>query len=265
MRSQHRLPLHLITVVSTIIIACSMVAQASTIVGSLHDLSHAMQSPSMTFWNTYNDYNQVCVYCHTPHNASTQVTMLWNRSLPDPGSYPVYRSWTMISAPSAPGNSSLMCLSCHDGTIAVDSVIRMPMSRPGGRPNPGGWTNPAYPTEVPFHGKMAAASQSNNAFWDCGVSCHDASPIGAAADYSGHYLTQDLTDDHPVGVNYPDPTTYADRFEPVPARELWPNGVRLYSNKVECGSCHAVHDPGFRPFLRCSNDGSALCLTCHKK
>ncbi|MFQ6079522.1 MAG: cytochrome c3 family protein [Thermodesulfobacteriota bacterium] len=32
---------------------------------------------------------------------------------------------------------------------------------------------------------------------------------------------------------------------------------------MECGSCHNPHDNSIRPFLRNTNENSALCLTCH--
>lgn len=234
---------------------------AGTIKNSLHDLSNIMKNPEMAFWDTYADYNQVCVYCHTPHTSLPGEPLLWNRQMPT-GPYTLYRSESLISPPQAPGNHSLMCLSCHDGTIAVDAVVRMPITGSDGRPIV--WNNPSYPGYEPYHGKMANATQSSNSFWDCGVACHSADPIGAP-DYSGTYLTQDLSDDHPVTIDYPDPLTYPNRFKPIPAGERWTSGVQLYNNKVECGSCHDVHNPDWKPFLRCSNDQSALCFTCHNK
>jgi predicted CXXCH cytochrome family protein len=37
------------------------------------------------------------------------------------------------------------------------------------------------------------------------------------------------------------------------------------NNKVQCPSCHEVHDPTYYRFLKMSNAASALCLTCHNK
>jgi len=39
----------------------------------------------------------------------------------------------------------------------------------------------------------------------------------------------------------------------------------LFAGTMECASCHDVHDNGIAPFLRLSNDASAMCLTCHNK
>ena len=66
---------------------------------------------------------QVCIFCHTPHNASA-VQPLWNRNLPV-SAYRVYSSSSLIAKPGQPTGSSKLCLSCHDGTIALGSVLSM--------------------------------------------------------------------------------------------------------------------------------------------
>ena len=64
-----------------------------------------------------------------PHGANNAVQApLWNRALPT-GTYNLYsRELASGQSPTVPGINSLMCLSCHDGTIAIDSVINMPGS-----------------------------------------------------------------------------------------------------------------------------------------
>jgi len=64
---------------------------------------------------------QICVFCHAPHNASPNAP-LWNRSNPG-GTYTPYTSSTSLSKPGQPTGASLLCLSCHDGTIALGSVL----------------------------------------------------------------------------------------------------------------------------------------------
>jgi predicted CXXCH cytochrome family protein len=41
------------------------------------------------------------------------------------------------------------------------------------------------------------------------------------------------------------------------------NGVKLYEGRVECATCHNVHNPDNEPFLRIRSD--FLCQTCHIK
>lgn len=64
---------------------------------------------------------ELCVFCHTPHNSSPR-SPLWNKS--DPGvSYTLYNSSTSEATVGQPSGPSLLCLSCHDGTIALGSVL----------------------------------------------------------------------------------------------------------------------------------------------
>ncbi len=63
---------------------------------------------------------EVCIFCHSPHHANPSG-FLWNRS--DPTSlYTLYNSTTRQTAANQPSGASRMCLSCHDGTIALGKV-----------------------------------------------------------------------------------------------------------------------------------------------
>jgi len=68
--------------------------------------------------------DQICIFCHTPHSASASAP-LWNRR--DPGStYIPYSSSTAIANPGQPTGASILCLSCHDGTIALGEILSQP-------------------------------------------------------------------------------------------------------------------------------------------
>ncbi|MEW6428086.1 MAG: cytochrome c3 family protein [Thermodesulfobacteriota bacterium] len=67
---------------------------------------------------------RVCVFCHTPHNASP-LTPLWNRDI-KPTNYIPYSSTTMKANIPQPTGPSRLCLSCHDGTVALGSVKSVP-------------------------------------------------------------------------------------------------------------------------------------------
>ncbi len=62
----------------------------------------------------------VCIFCHTPHN-SRPTRGLWNRDLPAV-TYKLYESSTMQTAISQPNGSSRLCLSCHDGILALSNM-----------------------------------------------------------------------------------------------------------------------------------------------
>ena len=65
--------------------------------------------------------SEICIFCHTPHNSSTR-TPLWNKN--DPAlTYTLYSSTTQQSTSQTPDGGSLLCLSCHDGTIALGDVL----------------------------------------------------------------------------------------------------------------------------------------------
>ncbi len=82
----------------------------SQIEGSAHDLS-ALHADA-----------QICVFCHTPHGADTSVTdaPLWNHEVTTQ-TYELYNSPTLDATMEQPSGASRLCLSCHDGTVAVDS------------------------------------------------------------------------------------------------------------------------------------------------
>jgi predicted CXXCH cytochrome family protein len=64
----------------------------------------------------------MCVFCHTPHDARP-TRALWNRDLPGT-TYTVYQSSTLEAQLNQPTGSSRLCLSCHDGTLAMGVVRR---------------------------------------------------------------------------------------------------------------------------------------------
>lgn len=217
--------------------------KAASIVGSYHDLSYIDRVHVESWVSVYDNFEQVCVYCHTPHGANQNVAALWNRSLPDPGSYTLYESDTLDAPARAPSPISLLCLSCHDGTIAVDSVLNMPRGA----------------TRGTKHSRM---KEDWDSIYDC-AACHDGW-MGPGTDFTGTFLGQDFSNDHPVSIEY---STADPGLKPRPANGVFANGVKLVDNKVECVSCHDPHDPDpqRKPFLRVSNAGSALCYTCHDK
>ena len=100
---------------------------AESIVNSPHNLS--VSGPGTVRAAGTSD---VCIFCHTPHNA-TPVQPLWNRALPT-SSYKTYTSNSLKAKPGQPTGTSKLCLSCHDGTIALGSVNsrKQPIEMAGG-------------------------------------------------------------------------------------------------------------------------------------
>ncbi len=63
-----------------------------------------------------------CTYCHIPHHGNK--TALWNQTLSS-HPYTLYGSGTTQNSAVQPaaGSPSTLCLSCHDGTVAVGQTI----------------------------------------------------------------------------------------------------------------------------------------------
>jgi predicted CXXCH cytochrome family protein len=220
-------------------------AQATGIRSSKHDFS---SSGTGGIWSSA-DTNQICVFCHTPHNALS-TSFLWNRTLKTPV-FSVYTSETMSAASAQPRAGSLRCLACHDGSTAVDAFNQ-------GRT----WTPRMMAIgDVYYPGSLAGPGGAN---------------IGG--NYTGNANVNNLTDDHPVSFRFDsvlDPliqamstgsgrawvqNTYS--AEPLP---LYGNGAG--GQTLECGTCHEVHRKyANRYLLRISVETTSnLCRTCHLK
>jgi predicted CXXCH cytochrome family protein len=205
-------------------------ALAAPVSGSKHDMRTHLSALN-------GGYDEVCVYCHTPHGAAPNAP-LWNHSLSGTGAgaytpYSNATSSTMNADTSAgPGVGSLLCLSCHDGTVAVDSMV-----------------NPPNNSTAPNDGASAALNGSKML-------------VGTSS------FGIDLSNDHPIGFAYTDALVAADGGLGLRAFAIVngaTNSVRLINGNVECASCHNAHDSANAPFLRSSNANSDMCLVCHIK
>ena len=84
---------------------------------------------------------QICIFCHTPHHAISDSSLinapLWNHKLSD-ATYVVNSAGDVFSngvvgtikllstPPNRPDGTSRLCLSCHDGTVAIGDVVSRP-------------------------------------------------------------------------------------------------------------------------------------------
>src|SRR5579859_7605133 len=106
-----------------VVLALSLLASAgqvpkSDILGSAHDFKKAYNGASYS----------LCNFCHIAHKFGSAPTgpgyLLWNHTLSSVSSYGVYTSDSMRSTPTEIGGQltvSNLCLSCHDGTVAINS------------------------------------------------------------------------------------------------------------------------------------------------
>jgi len=109
----------LVALVSFAGMVLPVMAQAVGVVSSPHNLSTGAEQ-------------RVCIFCHTPHHATRLSDQLytgplWNRDeITDPFYYTPYVSSTLAATQgksvTQPQGPSRICLSCHDGTIALASA-----------------------------------------------------------------------------------------------------------------------------------------------
>lgn len=187
-----------------------------------------------------NNYGEICVYCHTPHGANTQIKApIWNRTI-NTGQYIIYDKLRTLNRPiGQPGANSLTCLSCHDGTIAIDSIINMPGS--GGYnsnqqsavdkswlstwANRDTSTSPPTPMPPPSgHAEMgneypsdASQAPPTSQEGKC-TACHQLQGAGSPPDFRVFVIGTDLRNDHPIGILFPDifgPGTGVDFNQPT--------------------------------------------------
>ncbi len=139
------------------------------IINTPHNLS-ATKIPGDTLQPQAVSETRICIFCHTPHNSFPQ-TPLWNKEL-KPENYVLYESTTLSVTPLQPDGPTKLCLSCHDGTIALGAV----------------WA----PTQI-------LTSDGQTGPW--------TTTIETTGEIRERYIIgTDLRDDHPV--TFPYPTTH---------------------------------------------------------
>lgn len=223
---------------------------------------------------------EICIFCHTPHNAADGRKFLWNKDVNWITTFQMYTGSPTLDfaglgrTPAAPSEASKLCLTCHDGVGALNAMA-----------NPKDGVNPS----------MSGADQFLDIYfgepptgWGKNIGntySSDPETIGFQTPDSNVGL---LLNDHPISFLYSDacandPTIKRDAgvctnptIGGLPLPYSTDNGFSGY--KVECVTCHDPHinynsntaaggfgDPAYEPFLRKTMNSSSLCFTCHDK
>ena len=226
-------------------------AFAGTIVGSAHDLSGT----------GFNGDGKICNFCHTPHHSvkpgtgATDLTYapLWNKDLStystvtggsgftlyDNGSDPTSGRHALNAVLVQPTKTSLLCLSCHDGSIALNAYGSTARAMPAYSNSP----------------NIASAVMIDD------IDTSGAATIGEGGDLSNH---------HPIAFDY----VAAQLLDPeikVASSEMIA-GVTIQSllsggTIMTCATCHDVHNTQALGdgFTWADNAASAFCIKCHDK
>ena len=213
--------------------------------------------------------SQICLPCHAPHNQpDPSQDTLWNHVMPANG-YKLYEtSPGYVNSARVVGldQTSKRCLSCHDGTVAVDSYGAYNFATNAFGPTTG--------THV-----LPSAFLIGGGTQDLSSGFH---PIGMV--YPG--LSNDATSWNSAETSFRNPLTW-NRItyqgvdaggNPITVHYVDSGGANIsaagggfqlgtteggtYKNVVGCGSCHTPHSETYQ-FLVVPNVNSQLCLTCH--
>lgn len=225
----------LVTLAAGVLLSMGGAAHAG-IAATKHNLSTSHSAAGQTIYSS--DQPEICIFCHTPHDAIKNDNIpLWNHALSATAAYGVYTSPTFDSTDEAEVGGvtaataavTNLCLSCHDGTVAINSFN-----------NPSN-INPTT-TMVGTTGDALPAASSTN-------------------------LGTDLKNDHPINFTFNTALATADGFlvDPVDAAGSGLAPAKLFNGKVQCASCHDPHTSDQGAFLRTHMNGSQLCMECHSK
>lgn len=242
------------------IVWCGTLATAAPgdVKNSVHNFAKGGVSAVMTAANE----EQVCIFCHTPHNAGSS-NLLWNKATKGTTTFRFYTSSKTLTATARAAaftadSPSLLCLSCHDGKTAMNVLHSVSSGASA--------SGDGYPAGTKYLDVTGANIMPELGTYDFFSGTYGPSNnLGSAADGSNATQGDDLTNDHPVGFSYTAAQGQsAGRLNAIGTLDP---AIRFFgaSNNLECSSCHNPHSAFWKPFLVMNNDGSALCLSCHNK
>lgn len=265
---------------------------------AIADTKHNLGSgPGPAGRNQVTDTAEICVFCHTPHGGDINAPApLWNKRLGTPGvpagggtyiTYDTLQTPSLDGAIAAVGSISMACLSCHDGTQAMDNIINAPGS--GGLVADGGgndgraftWTGANVNTLGRLSGGAALIGTDLSNDHPIGIQYCGGGLTGAGVTVSGTCKDGDFTLPQTQTINT-NQVFWVDTGGTGKQRTDLPLYVRpgetvATGPLVECASCHDPHvsagqagptgsgQTSGETFLRISNASSAVCTTCHVK
>jgi len=229
-----------------------------------------VQLPNGDSRDVVSSENRICIFCHTPHGDPLKAAkpFLWNRTDSDGLMDDMYTSSTLNinNASVSLGDKSKMCLSCHDGTVAIGQLDMINSGSDIGPPIS------TVPSSVTMSGNNISAGELIGSSI-LGTTYADDHPVGFV--YDGALATADEELLDPTAVNHigvrasgqvtrfnkaiadagsdgaagaDNPTTSATRIAvPLESSVTAPtNGQTTFvsvatSGSVECTTCHDPH------------------------
>jgi len=213
-------------IISILIMLCSFsslvhsapattIPRENDIASTLHNLSVSGASSAKA-----TTESQICAFCHTPHagnmdaDAAAVGAPLWNRAVlgDSEATYISYSSNSIQANIDAnPGGASKLCLSCHDGTLALGNLNVI-----------NGLTNQTI--------SMGSTKMPDGS--------------GALTGFTRN-LGQNLTGDHPISFTFDASLVSNDGELRIPSQATADiKQAPLSGNKVQCTTCHDPHISG---------------------
>ncbi|GFO54259.1 cytochrome c [Geomonas sp. Red276] len=259
--------------------------------GSLHDMTKVVGP-------TADSMGRVCVFCHTPHHAQSNDggynLPLWNHTIPDTTTYTPYAWATPLNSNNGTftitdplAGPSRLCMSCHDGAIAIDE-------HGSALGNTTGTTSIAN-VDTGFGQGRAALGKDLTATHPIGFDYNEiaawrnANSTNGFANADGTKSTEIVTSDHTYAIDIDTTGTTQGVYNTVTRAAGGKKIVdNLYgTNIMTCATCHEVHNKenatqdGFTDgvtrtqlgvtvtapnyFLYAKQSNSLICLSCHVK
>ena len=230
--------------------------------GSIHDMT---KYGALAGTDPEQQQGRVCAYCHTPHHAITEgndYLPLWSHTVTN-NTFTPYATATIdaaIDPTTMMEGPSKLCMSCHDGSVAVDTHYAFTGSKTLTQDDTlfatpavgqGGALNNDHPIGFVYDGIINTNGVATGpAVGDPGLITHidgkDEWIRNSTATYAGSALK------------------ISDRLYASPSQ----GGKGI----MTCATCHDVHNKKNQDelgatnyLLLASNNGSALCLSCHIK
>ncbi len=249
--------------------------------------------------------SEVCVFCHTPHGADTSQTPLWNKTLAAK-TYTPYTSNSLDAETiknaslDQPMGSSKLCLSCHDGAMALGSVrvlrgVANPATIGVANTGAGGVMPGGSGTTTGYTRNIGAGVLGQTTGFDL-TNDHPISVTydAALAGRDGELRSMDASQQSPILINSTHPLfgkrAVGQSSASRPVLPLEPTGA-FGAGQVQCTTCHDPHlkgdasdlaNEGNIKFLRrprvqtvqptyvdggavYGDSGNIVCLACHDK
>lgn len=253
---------------------------ANTIVDTKHNLSISGPGPVKSATE-----GEICVFCHAPHHARRDIPYLWNRS-ESTANYIPYQSSTLHATVGQPTGASKLCLSCHDGTIALGALLTRPQEVPfvggirfipEGRAKLGTDLSDDHPVSFVYDSALAVSNPEladpsvlppqirldSNRELQC-TGCHDPHQnsfgkfLVMSNQYSGLCTSCHDKDGWPQ-------TSHATSNKPWNGVGTNPWFNSPYPTVAEngCGNCHVTHSAGGHEQLMNFTIEEDNCLVCH--